>query len=216
MLLLCPVTIKAPNHLAFALHSSKHHRFHLAHGHRRSSLLEIHPCRHSSVPGASGWGTWGERMSKELGGRNLAGRELHSVMLYHFSWVMSKGKDDLLSCLPSDGPEHSRSLGALAKNIRPRCLPSGRCTAWYGWATLVHLDIASVLFREDEGSGLSHCLHQLRRTVITLLSFYRLFPGREWLATYHLPLHTSNYNSCYLATVSQPFSVAGFITEALP
>jgi len=73
---------------------------------------------------------------------------------------------------------------------------------------------------EDEGSGLSccpfRCHRQLGRTLVTLLSYYRLLPGREWLVIHHLPLHTSNYNSCYLEAVSQPFSVGDFVTEALP
>lgn len=51
--------------------------------------------------------------------RRLGGscRALPSVVIYGFSQVLGKGKDDLLV------------LGALTKDIRTRCPPSEGCTA---------------------------------------------------------------------------------------
>lgn len=48
-------------------------------------------------------------------------------------------------------------------------------------------------------------------------AFYYRFPpapGRQRLAIHRRPLHISNYSNCYLAAVSQPFSVGGFITAS--
>lgn len=114
-----------------------------------------------------------------MGGRTLAATarlagELQSTVQWDDLWLFlgyGEGEGDLLSCPPSDGPEHSGSLGAPAEDMRPVGNEQLSHTCAFG--------IASVLFREDEGWRLScfplSCHHQLRRTVVTLLSYSR-FP----------------------------------------
>lgn len=86
-----------------------------------------------------------------------------------------------MTCCPALPMMVLSTAGPLAKDVRPRYLPVRGCTALW-WSHMYAFGHSIILFREEEGSRLNSCClschHQLRRTVVTLLSYYR-FPLAE-------------------------------------